>query len=319
MNPEIMIPLAMSVLAFVTVMGIALPFLQRDALDARLKVITDRRRELGNQARERMVKRPSWRQPQTGRVGFMKMVLERLNLKKLAEQPELRKKLIRAGLRGQGPLITFTFMRFALPIGFAGFTAFILFVSKNIEMSAAMKLLIVAGAGGFGYLLPNIMVSNKIAKRQKDIQRAFPDALDLMVICVESGLSMEAAFGRVSEEMAEGAPTLAEEFGITTAELAYLSDRQTALENLSERTGMPTMKSFVMALVQSAKYGTPVGVSLRVVADENRDMRMSAAEEKAAGLPAKLTVPMVLCFLPVLFMVLIGPMVIQAIKQFSGG
>jgi tight adherence protein C len=151
------------------------------------------------------------------------------------------------------------------------------------------------------------------------MQRAFPDALDLMVICVESGLSVEAAFGKVSSEMGADAPVIAEEFGLTTAELAYLSDRRQALENLSDRTGLQTVKSFVTALAQSEKYGTPVAVSLRVVAQENRDSRMSRAEEKAASLPAKLTVPMVLFFLPVLFMVLIGPTIIQALRAVKGG
>jgi tight adherence protein C len=138
-----------------------------------------------------------------------------------------------------------------------------------------------------------------------------------MVICVESGMSLEAAFQKVSEEMAVDAPELSEEFALTYTELAFLSDRRAALENLAERTGLPTIKSMVMSLIQAERYGTPIGQSLRVVAGENRDTRMSKAEEKAASLPAKLTVPMVLFFLPVVFMVLIGPTVIQAMRSMK--
>ncbi|MDP6691134.1 MAG: type II secretion system F family protein, partial [Alphaproteobacteria bacterium] len=149
---------------------------------------------------------------------------------------------------------------------------------------------------------------------QKAIQKIFPDALDLMVICVEAGLSMEAAFHRVASELQSQGPEFTEELGLTTAELAFLPDRRQALLNLSERTGLPAVKALVTALAQAEKYGTPVSVSLRVLSQEQRDERMSRAEQKAGALPAQLTVPMIVFFLPVLFIVLIGPAIIKAMN-----
>ena len=139
------------------------------------------------------------------------------------------------------------------------------------------------------------------------IKRAFPDALDLLLICVESGMSIEAGFKKVSAEIGSQSIPLAEELTLTTAELSYLQERQQAYENLAKRTNIDGVKSVCMALQQAERYGTPLGQTLRVMAQENRDMRMSEAEKKAAGLPPKLTVPMILFFLPVLFVVILGP------------
>jgi tight adherence protein C len=162
------------------------------------------------------------------------------------------------------------------------------------------------------------MLTNTITKRQQALSRSFPDALDLMVICVEAGVSIEAAFQRVTEEMVESTPVIAEEIALTSAELAFLGDRRQAYENLAERTGLPAIKSLCTALLQSERYGTPVSVALRVLAQENREARMAAAEKKAAALPAKLTVPMIIFFLPVLFMVIIGPAAIQVSRILGG-
>src|SRR5205814_1924170 len=148
-------------------------------------------------------------------------------------------------------------------------------------------------------------------KRQLSIKRAFPDALDLLLICVESGMSVEVAFRKVSTEIGSQSIPLAEEFTLTTAELSYLQDRKVAYENLAKRTGLDGVKSVCMALTQSERYGTPLATSLRVMAQENRDMRMAEAEKKAAALPPMLTVPMVLFFLPVLFVVILGPAAIK--------
>jgi tight adherence protein C len=143
----------------------------------------------------------------------------------------------------------------------------------------------------------------------------FPDMLDLLVICVEAGLSIEAAFTRVTEEIADSSPVLAEEIGLTSAELTFLGDRSKAYANLSARTGLPAAKSLATALIQSERYGTPVSVALKVLAQENRDDRMAKAEKKAGALPAQLTVPMIVFFLPVLFLVIIGPAIIQMMKM----
>jgi len=316
-NPQTLIPLIFSALAFLTVIGLGLPWLQPDIFKSRLKVINQKRGELSQQRRQRLEQsRPSLRRLTSGRENFMRTVLEKLNVKNLTEQTELRKKLIRAGYRSPQAIVTFTFLRLALPLGLAGFSALLLF-GGNVKMAAAFKVVITMCVLLFGYMLPDILVSNAIAKRQQGIQRSFPDALDLMVICVESGISLESAFARVSEELALDAPALSEEIAITTAELAFLSDRRQALDNLADRTGSPQVKSLVTSLIQSEKYGTPLGAALRVVSQEGRDTRMAKAEEKAAALPAKLTVPMVTFFLPVLFLVLIGPTIIQVMHAFS--
>ena len=159
-------------------------------------------------------------------------------------------------------------------------------------------------------------LGNAIKKRQLSIKRAFPDALDLLLICVESGMSVELAFRKVSAEIGTQSIPLAEEFALTTAELSYLSDRKIAYENLSKRTGLDGVKSVCMALSQSERYGTPLGLSLRVMAQENRDQRMTEAEKKAASLPPLLTVPMVLFFLPVLFIVILGPTYIKVSEMW---
>lgn len=318
LDPDTIVPLIFSAVAFIAVVGLGLPWLQPDIFSSRLKVIKRRRDELRQLRTEHLEQRPALRRV-SGRVDLMRAVLEKLNIKNLTEQPELKKKLVRAGWRGQGPLITFAFLRLILPIAAAGLTALFMLGSADAETSALTLALLCLGAALIGYYLPNLLLSNAIARRQQDIQKKFPDALDLMVICVESGLSLETAFSRVCEELSSEASSISEEIGLTTAELAFLSDRRQALENLAERTGTASMRSLVTSLIQSEKYGTPLTAALRVVAQESRDTRMARAEEKAASLPAKLTVPMVVFFLPVLFMVLIGPTVIQVVKVFSHG
>jgi tight adherence protein C len=158
-----------------------------------------------------------------------------------------------------------------------------------------------------------LFIKNKISRRQLSIRRAFPDALDLLLICVESGMSIEAGFRKVSAEIGTQSIPLAEELTLTTAELSYLQDRRQAYENLAKRTNLEGVRSVCMALQQAERYGTPMATTLRVMAQENRDMRMSEAEKKAAALPPKLTVPMILFFLPVLFVVILGPAAIRVL------
>jgi tight adherence protein C len=177
-----------------------------------------------------------------------------------------------------------------------------------------MKLLAAFGAALFGFFLPDLFVSNAISKRQQSIMRGFPDALDLMLICVESGMSIEAAFTRVASEIGPQSVELAEELGLTTAELSYLPERRQAFENLAKRCGHSGVKAVAASLNQAEKYGTPLGQSLRVAAQENREMRMQEAEKKAAALPAKLTVPMIVFFLPCLFVVILGPAVMRVMQ-----
>ena len=305
--------------AFLAIIAVAMPFLQTDGRDNRLKYLARRREELQSQQKQKFEasRAASLRRRETRSQNLMTTVLNRLNLMEKARSPELRLKMNQAGFRGQGPAIAYVFARLALPLVMASVIALVLFSAKKADFDPLLKLLICAGAAGLGYLVPDIVVANTAKKRQQMMIKGFPDALDLIVICVEAGISLEQAFVRVAHELAEMSPILAEEFGITTAELAYLGDRRMALDNLATRTGAEPIKALTTSLIQSEKYGTPLGVALRVLSRENRDDRMARAEQKAGSLPAALTVPMILFFLPVLFIVLIGPAIIQVIATFQ--
>jgi tight adherence protein C len=244
-------------------------------------------------------------------IGFMKALLNNLKLEKILESPGMKEKLARAGWRGQGPLVTFMFFRFLMPPVLLIGAYIYLFGIAHLTWPWSAKLAAGLAAGMFGYFVPDIFVSNRIQARRDSIMRAFPDALDLLLICVESGMSIEAAFNRVAAEVGTQSVELAEELGLTTAELSYLPDRKMAFQNLAERCGHSGVKAVAAALIQSEKYGTPMGQALRVTAQENREMRMSEAERKAHALPAKLTVPMIVFFLPCLFVVILGPAAIK--------
>ncbi|MHC2783770.1 tight adherence protein C [Bradyrhizobium liaoningense] len=238
-------------------------------------------------------------------------VVEDFNLTKWLAQEAARDKLIMAGYRGQAPYITFLFARMVAPIALFIGSALYVFVIARMEQALPVKIGICIGAAYLGLQAPMLFLRNAIAKRQLSIKRAFPDALDLLLICIESGMSVEMAFRKVATEIVGQSIALSEEFTLTTAELSYLQDRKVAYENLARRTGLEGVKSVCLALQQAERYGTPLGHSLRVMAQENRDMRMNEAEKKAAALPPKLTVPMILFFLPVLFVVILGPTAIK--------
>jgi tight adherence protein C len=205
----------------------------------------------------------------------------------------------------------FVGLRVLLGGGFLlGAFGYISFVAQT-EMMLIQRIVIMAAAGAAGFYLPQLLLKNSISKRQKEMRLNFPDALDLLVISCEAGLSIEAAFQRVTNEIEDASPVLSEEFGLTTAELAFLGDRRKAYINLAERTALPSAKSLAVTLVQSEKYGTSVSQALKVLSQENRAERLSMAERKAAALPAKLTVPMIVFFLPVLMVVIMGPAIIR--------
>ena len=314
-EPQTIILVLASGATFLMVAAIALPFIERDPLTSRLSAVAKRREELSQQ---QWAKAHKQKQPLLGKrqISTMKIILERLKLENLMGSDALRIKLSQAGFRGQAPSVVFAFTRLLLPLVFSIWVGVMLFVGKEFELDFEVKLAITFAAALVGFGLPTLLLNNFINKRQKQITLGFPDALDLLVICVEAGLSLEAAFNRVTNEMALSSPIIAEEFGLTSAELAFFTDRRMALENFVDRTGLPSVKSLVTALIQTEKYGTSLAASLRVLAQENRDTRMSRAEEKAASLPAKLTVPMITFFLPVIFIVVLGPSIIQLRKVF---
>jgi tight adherence protein C len=241
--------------------------------------------------------------------------VQRLDLQKLLEDPNLQSKLIQAGMRGPMPVSIFYFCRFALPFAFAVATwIYLSMFGQNLHIVGQKLLLAVVAAAVAGFYAPNIYLSNKVQKRRESIMSAFPDALDMLLICVESGMSIEMALVRVSQEIGPASVELAEELSLTTAELSYLQERRIAYENLARRTNHPGVKSVAMALTQAERYGTPLGNALRVMAKENRELRVAEAEKKAAALPAQLTVPMIVFFLPVLFAVIMGPALITISK-----
>jgi len=278
--------------------------LERDELRAK------QRARLASEAERR---RKGLREEQS--IG-MRNIVERLDLRRALADEQTMNKLRMAGFRGQNPLTKFLFFRLVLPfVGFA-LAAIYLFVLGGLsQQPPLMKLFIAIIAAYAGFYAPVLYVSNRATKRKQSIQRAWPDALDLMLICVESGMSVEAALRRVADEMGPQSVELAEEFVLTNAELSYLQERRQAYENLAGRTGLDTVKSVTQALIQAERYGTPVAHALRVLASESRDMRMNEAEKKAAALPPKLTVPMILFFLPVLFAIILGPAGIQVSQR----
>jgi tight adherence protein C len=239
--------------------------------------------------------------------GFMQQVVDQLKLRERFDNEELRENLKRAGLRGQANIVSFMFFRVAAPIVIFFFALFYLFVLYDTGYPPVVNVLMAFGAGFLGFYVPNMFISNRVQKRQMSIKQAWPDALDMLLICVQSGMSVEAGFAKVGKEIISQSIELAEEMMLTTAELSYLQDRRQAYENLAKRTGLPGVKAVMTALVQAERYGTPVGQALRTMAKENREIRQSEAERKAAALPPKLTVPMIVFFLPVLFVVILGP------------
>jgi tight adherence protein C len=243
--------------------------------------------------------------------GFYKKIVERLKLSRLLEDPTVIDKLAQAGFRGPRPVTTFYFFRFAGPFILATLVASYLYFVNGFNLSAMSKVCAVVVALVVGFYAPNIYVSNIATKRRESIMLAFPDALDLLLICVESGMSIEAAIQKVSGEIGSRSIELAEELSLLTAELSYLPERRMAYDGLAKRTNHPGIKAVATAMIQAERYGTPLGTALRVMAKENRDMRLATAEKKAASLPAKLTVPMIVFFLPVLFVVILGPAIIK--------
>lgn len=312
-NLQFLTALSAALSVSAAVILVSWPYLQRDPLNARMAQVASERERI--RVRERM------RLNQNTNVSLrnepkrlFKEVVDRLNLAKRAESEELTLKLRQAGYRGRGPIIAFLAIQHLAPVGLLLLSSFYVFIVLKLQQPFAIKLLIVMGAAGFGYFVPVLYVRNQISKRQASIRRSWPDALDLLLICVECGMGIDSCFRKVAEEIGLQSPELAEELSLTTAELSYLQDRRKAFENLGARTGLEAVKAVVTSLVQSEKYGTSLGQSLRVLAQESRDMRMAEAEKKAASLPPKLTVPMITFFLPVLFVVILSPAAINFLK-----
>jgi tight adherence protein C len=307
-DPGFLASLVFAIAAAVTVVTVALPYISSDGLKRRMRSaalerdairLRERLRQGGDDARLRYETK-----------AYMQGIVDRFDLKKHLRVDDARAKLTQAGYRGQGAEIALLFYRLVAPL-IGLFTGLFLFMYLDVAgQSFMINLLLTILSVILGLKGPELFLSNQIAKRQLSIKQAWPDALDLLLICVEAGMSIEAAFRKVGSEVGGTSVALAEEMVLTTAELSYLQERRQAYENLSKRTGLDAVKAVTTALVQAERYGTPLGTALRVLAQETRDMRMSEAEKKAMSLPPKLTVPMIVFFLPVLLLVIMMPAVI---------
>lgn len=311
-DPSNLLTAFVAVVVFATIITLASPAMSSRGLEARLKSVANRREELRRRSRAALVQKgSSGSSLRHTDDGVYKTIVDRLQLSKLLEDPKVVDKLAQAGFRGPKPVSTFYFFRFVMPFVFALLAAIYLFGINGFGLQGVQKLAACICALTIGYYAPNLYVENAAQKRRESIVAAFPDALDLLLICVESGMSIEAAIQKVSNEVGASSMELAEELSLLTAELSYLPDRRLAYEGLARRTNHPGIRSVATAMIQAERYGTPLGAALRVMAKENRELRLSAAEKKAASLPPKLTVPMIVFFLPVLFIVILGPAILK--------
>jgi len=319
LNPQFVVMLLAAVAAFATVTSFVLPLLSRDRLDSRMKYVAGERDRLRVERLAQFEDKQNLAKLRKKPKSFIKQLVEQLNLRKALETDETREKLKMAGYRGQAPVFAFLFFRVTLPIVTFILVFLYLFFVNTHNLSPLIRIGLSIGGAYVGFYLPNIFISNLIARRQKSIKRLFPDALDLLLICVQAGMSIESAMIKVANEIGSRSIELAEEFSVTTAELSYLPERRQAYENLAKRTGLPMVRAVATSLIQAERYGTAISQALRVLSKESREMRMADAEKKAAMLPPKLTVPMIIFFLPVLFIVILGPAAIKVMAVRGGG
>lgn len=310
---DLLIVVGSAVAAAISFAAFALPFLQRSDKKERYKnVIEKKRKALFEQSKENLGKGTEVKMSAKDSM----TTFYKLQTMAGGYGEKVRELLLQAGVRDPKAPMKYIVAQIVVPIFLLFFAMIILNkMSEEKEISGLVQMLILLGLGGFGFSLPRILVKNSAIKRIEMINQTFPDALDMMLICVQGGIGLEQTVDRVAHEISEHSPTLAEELGILSAEMAMLSDRRGALSDFGKRVGGHG-KSFATALIQAEQYGTSVSQALRVMAEELRDIRMANAEEKAASLPPKLTVPMIVFFLPALFIVILGPAGIQASQTF---
>jgi tight adherence protein C len=315
-NPDNVIAAVTGIVLFFTIVTVVSPAFQRSGLESRLKSVANRREELRRKSREALAGKQQASLRQTDESVY-KRVVDRLQLSRLLEDPNLPDKLAQAGYRGPSAVSRFYFFRLVAPFVLLTAAAFYLFVIHGLQLAPMQRVAACVAAFVGGYYAPNLYISNVASKRRESIVGVFPDALDLLLICVESGMSIEAAIMKVGQEVGGASIELAEELSLLSAELSYLPERRLAYDGLARRTNHPGIKAVTTAMIQAERYGTPLGTALRVMAKENRELRLSAAEKKAAALPPKLTVPMIIFFLPVLFVVILGPAIMKVQDTMS--
>jgi tight adherence protein C len=312
-DPEFFVTLLVSVGCATTVLLAFMPLLQKDDMARRIKAVSSERERIRMRERERLVMA---NQPQKLTLrhksgGISKQIVDGLSLNSWLNTDTAKMKLAQAGYRGQGAENAFLAYRLGAPIVFFIAALIYLFFLSHLQWAAGLKLCAAMFAAYLGIKAPEIFLSNKIGKRQKVMNRAYPNMVDLLIICAESGMSIEHAVRKVAQEIGSESLEMAEEMSLLAAEMSFLENRRIAFENLSNRCGIDAIKQLTTVMVQSEKYGTPLGSALRVLAQESRDARMTAAEKKAAALPPALTVPMIVFFLPGLFCAILTPAVVQ--------
>jgi tight adherence protein C len=312
-DPHFLVGILVAIAASATVMTVTLPLFATDLLAKRMKSVATERERIRVRERER-IGRASKASLRHEPKAYMKQVVDQFSLSKWLNTETAKLQLAQAGHRGPQAEVGFLFFRLVSPIVLFLLTFVYIFFISRFQLPFMIKVGIALFGAYVGIKAPEIFLKNKISKRQMSMRRAFPDALDLLLICVESGMSIEHALAKVSGEIGVQSVAMAEELTLTTAELSYLPDRRMAYENLGRRTGLDSVRNIVTVLNQAERYGTPLGTALRVVAQESRDSRLMEAEKKAAALPPKLTVPMILFFLPVLFAVILTPAIIQIME-----
>jgi tight adherence protein C len=294
-----------------TTLTVIVPLLQTDNLSRRIKAVSDERERIRQRERERMAAKQSQTPLRVRPSNMLKQLVDTLNLTSWLSTETAKETLAKAGFRGAGAEYAFVAARLISPILFAILATIYIFFIADWHQTLVIKLGAVLGAVYAGVKAPEIYLRNATGKRQKGIERAYPNTLDLMLICAESGMSIEHSVRKVSGEIGIESVEMAEELTLLAAEMSYLPDRRTAFENLNGRTGLESIRSLTTVLIQSERYGTPLGAALRVLSQESRDQRMNKAEKKAAALPPTLTVPMILFFLPGLFAAILTPAAIQ--------
>jgi tight adherence protein C len=280
----------------------------RDPMAKRVKALNERREQLkaGITASTRRTRKSLTQTNQT--TDRMRSFLKSMNTLQEDQLKQAQQRLAQAGIRSKDLAVIVIFGRLVLPIVIGGGMAIAVFMfGFQADWSPLKKFMLVGGTLLFSYKLPDIIVTNKVQKRSNEIRKGLPDALDLLVICAEAGLTVDAAFTRVARELGSAYPELGDEFALTAIELGFLTERRQAFENLAYRVDLEAVRGVVTTMIQTEKYGTPLASALRVLSAEFRNERMMRAEEKAARLPAIMTVPLILFILPTLFVVILGP------------
>lgn len=309
-NLTFLIPAAVGLATLVLVLAISLDVSRRQLRTARIQAVAGRQRRGG-------MRRDAEGQAESA-MAVIRRIVQRMHVMKDQQAAAIRDRLAGAGWRSADALTLYLFAKLALPLMMSGVAATVLFLMVDGGMQLVTRLAIVAGIGLAASRLPEIVIKQRNSKRQQSIRKSLPDALDLLVICAEAGQSLDAALNRVGNEIAPSSAALAEELNLTLLELRFMPDRRVALENLASRVPLQPIQALVNTLFQAEKYGTPLAQALRVLAGEMREDRMMRAEEKAARLPAIMTVPLIVFILPALFIVLLGPAIIDVLENVSG-